>query len=363
VNVAVNTLPVDDSARDALLAQLPRLNAHAARLANLVYGCRSLSTFQAWDRALTWTWAYRAVSWRDVDRIRLAGAASDVWLAIVHDRGFCPDASLQWREHRGDAGLLAWTLSYEPLCAHLRTLLGVALEPKEVVLASDTRDRAPSENAVTLTFAIRDSTQDVLLSGAVSFDGTAVTMPEPAPLANDKTRIATLPIAFRIVIGDVRVSLGELRTLASGDVIAVGNSSIVRDGGCLRLECLGSRLTLTTRLTSAGARVEKIETTRISTARNLMQSQTELSPMTSPAAPVDVDTLPVVLNIDAGEISLSVAELSALAPGRVLSIERKLSDAPITVRINGRKIARGELVLIDDFLGVRIVELDSHGSD
>lgn len=88
-----------------------------------------------------------------------------------------------------------------------------------------------------------------------------------------------------------------------------------------------------------------------------MPSQAADSPLSA-----QVDALPVTLSFEAGEISLTVAELKALAPGAMLSFGRKLTDSPITVRANGQVLGTGELVLIDDFLGVRIVELRDHGS-
>ena len=76
-----------------------------------------------------------------------------------------------------------------------------------------------------------------------------------------------------------------------------------------------------------------------------------------------IEALPVALTFEAGELSLTVGELQALAPGTMLSLGRSLDDSPITVRANGQTFATGELVLIGDFLGVRILERRSHGSD
>ena len=90
-------------------------------------------------------------------------------------------------------------------------------------------------------------------------------------------------------------------------------------------------------------------------------------PGTEPHAPARVvrdDTLnglQVVLAFEVGELALSVGELRALAPGYVCPLGRRLEDAPVTVRANGEPVARGELVLVDDFLGVRIVEVLGHG--
>lgn len=64
----------------------------------------------------------------------------------------------------------------------------------------------------------------------------------------------------------------------------------------------------------------------------------------------------VSLAAQVGTITTSIDKLFALKSGDVLSMN-ELLDSPLTLMLNGRPVARGELVAVDDNFGVRILEL------
>ncbi|MGZ5966117.1 MAG: FliM/FliN family flagellar motor switch protein [Polyangiales bacterium] len=65
--------------------------------------------------------------------------------------------------------------------------------------------------------------------------------------------------------------------------------------------------------------------------------------------------LPLAVRIEAGSATLSAREWAALAVGDVLVLDRRVGD-PVTLRIGGKALARGELVEVDGALAVRITE-------
>jgi flagellar motor switch protein FliN/FliY len=69
-----------------------------------------------------------------------------------------------------------------------------------------------------------------------------------------------------------------------------------------------------------------------------------------------VGHVPVSLTALIGSVSLSVEQLFALKKGEVLAMNESL-DAPITLQLNGKPVARGELVAVEDHFGIRITEL------
>jgi flagellar motor switch protein FliN/FliY len=71
------------------------------------------------------------------------------------------------------------------------------------------------------------------------------------------------------------------------------------------------------------------------------------------AAPLDV---PVTLTVELGRVNLSVTRLADLKPGDVVELGRH-SRAPVELTSSGRLVARGELVLIDTDLGVRVTNV------
>ncbi|HEY8163047.1 MAG: flagellar motor switch protein FliN [Methylocystis sp.] len=57
--------------------------------------------------------------------------------------------------------------------------------------------------------------------------------------------------------------------------------------------------------------------------------------------------IPVVLQVVVGSTTLPVAELLNLGRGAVIPLDSHVGD-PVEVLINGREIARGEVVVIED---------------
>jgi flagellar motor switch protein FliN/FliY len=53
---------------------------------------------------------------------------------------------------------------------------------------------------------------------------------------------------------------------------------------------------------------------------------------------------------------MPVGELLKLAPGAVLELDRKVGEA-IDILVNNRLVARGEVVLVEDRLGVTMTEI------
>ena len=70
---------------------------------------------------------------------------------------------------------------------------------------------------------------------------------------------------------------------------------------------------------------------------------------------------PVVVRVEIGAVSLAARQWAALKPGDVLQTGRRIAE-PVTLRIAGREVARGDLVSVEGELGVRIRELGREGS-
>jgi flagellar motor switch protein FliN/FliY len=64
----------------------------------------------------------------------------------------------------------------------------------------------------------------------------------------------------------------------------------------------------------------------------------------------------VTLSVELGRISLTVSRLADLKPGDVVELGRH-SREPVELTSGGRIVARGELVMIDTELGVRVTHV------
>ena len=66
--------------------------------------------------------------------------------------------------------------------------------------------------------------------------------------------------------------------------------------------------------------------------------------------------VPVQVSAVLGRARMDVGELLRLGPGAVLELDRKVGEA-IDIYVNNRLVARGEVVLVEDKLGVTMTEI------
>lgn len=62
------------------------------------------------------------------------------------------------------------------------------------------------------------------------------------------------------------------------------------------------------------------------------------------------------VTVELGRTRMTVRDLLALSPGTVLELDRA-ADGPADLLVNGRLIARGEVVVVDEDFGLRITEI------
>lgn len=62
------------------------------------------------------------------------------------------------------------------------------------------------------------------------------------------------------------------------------------------------------------------------------------------------------LTVELGRARMTVRELLALSPGAVIELDRA-AGSPADLLVNGRLIARGEVVVVDEDFGLRITEI------
>ena len=66
--------------------------------------------------------------------------------------------------------------------------------------------------------------------------------------------------------------------------------------------------------------------------------------------------VPVNISAVLGKANMSVSQLLKLNKGSVLELDRKVGEA-IDIFVNNRLVARGEVVLVEDRLGVTMTEI------
>lgn len=253
------------------------------------------------------------------------------------------------------AGLLSW----------LARELGIAPEASAVLAIG------PDELAPLLGLELLAIDATVRLGMLRSTARVAVSVPEldrtpVLPPLEALHRLGDTPLSLPVVIGVGLARAGDLRDLGLGDVVVVdqrvsllvaptaSSGALVREvapeagfsRGRVRVRVEGSR----GELAAATAQAEgetMIDETGATMQLPALEEGARLAE--------DLAELPLAVRVEIGDATLAAREWAALGPGDVLVLDRRVGD-PVSLRIGGRVLARGELVEIDGALGVRITE-------
>jgi type III secretion protein Q len=156
--------------------------------------------------------------------------------------------------------------------------------------------------------------------------------------------LAGLPVEIACWVGRTVVTLGELRGLRPTDLIVAQASRagqakvdlVVGRTLAFAAEVLHNRVTITDR------------------PRRLMAEET--GPPGGPEIAGELDSVPITLVFELGRVQIALGELKTLAPGFSFDLGKDLR-APVDILANGKKIGTGELIQIDERIGVRVSQL------
>jgi flagellar motor switch protein FliN/FliY len=69
-----------------------------------------------------------------------------------------------------------------------------------------------------------------------------------------------------------------------------------------------------------------------------------------------IKDVPLEVTVELGRTNKTIREILDFSPGTIIELN-KLAGEPIDVLVNGKYIAKGEVVVIDDSFGIRITEI------
>ena len=152
--------------------------------------------------------------------------------------------------------------------------------------------------------------------------------------------VERLPMLARVVVGETRLTVAELRSLKTFDVLLMDPAGPFGEA-CLLVLSPRHRYPAT------------LKNQTLSVTSLMSQPET---PAPASTAAIPVEDLPVQLVFDVGSLEVTVGELRALNPGHTFELARSI-ERPVSIRANGQPVATGELVQIGDRVGVRLLEI------
>ncbi len=69
-----------------------------------------------------------------------------------------------------------------------------------------------------------------------------------------------------------------------------------------------------------------------------------------------LESVSVEVAVEIGRTHMTLGDALALAPGSIVTLDRP-TDQPVDLLVNGRPIARGEVIAVDEEFGLRVTEI------
>ncbi len=89
---------------------------------------------------------------------------------------------------------------------------------------------------------------------------------------------------------------------------------------------------------------------------NLLSAEDEIEPIRTGKDLEAVYDIPVQLSAVLGKATMQVSQLLKLGRGAVVELDRKVGEA-IDIYVNDRLVARGEVVVVEERLGITMTEI------
>ncbi|MBB1268976.1 type III secretion system cytoplasmic ring protein SctQ [Shewanella sp. SR44-3] len=145
-----------------------------------------------------------------------------------------------------------------------------------------------------------------------------------------------IPLPYALAIGQTSLSLKDAQSLEAGDIIFFDINYLKNEQAVLMIanRAMWRCHLVDNRITLIATEIEK--------------------PMSSDNT--DIQSLPINISFEIGEQLVTVAELSQLQEQFVFELSGSL-DQVVKLKANGKVLATGELVKVNDHLGVRVINL------
>ncbi|PDT90825.1 hypothetical protein CO669_07570 [Bradyrhizobium sp. Y36] len=191
-----------------------------------------------------------------------------------------------------------------------------------------------------------------------------------APAAVNRGLADSLATEACHTLGSLRLSYRDLAALRPGDVVALPQLPpdliVLRAQGrahAFRLTdenwvCLGHEVTERYRR-SLLERVNSMSEDHDPLPRTGADPQPDVAAADAPVA--TMAELGVIVDFDVGRMSIPLAQVQAWQPGAIVSLDRPALEngVEVAIRANGQLIGTGDLIRIDERIGVRITRVMS----
>jgi type III secretion protein Q len=328
---------------------------------------------ERWSKPIN-TWLARRTALKVMSagaELRLAWLERDSAPALMHLH--FKRYSYRWTCSLASLAALDARLAGAPFSAMPEALRSIVIQkllsdlmrglPAEVVQGMEGADiewgaGAPLEGGMSFPFELLNQAQGTVSTGqlVVATPETLEWLAQHLPFSEQQRAAFAdgLPLQARLEIGGARLSVSELAGLSAGDLIWIERAGLDKQGIHLFLQLQGEdhqaifKACWKHKALSIVARAAQEEMP----VREFAGSFSE-----NPAMRIDPSQLELPVSFDLGEIAVPFAELTHIGPGHVFQLAHEAADATVTVRIHGKQIAEGKLMVVGRRLAVRVTKI------
>ncbi len=333
-----------------LLDRLPRLTANEVETAQTLFK-------QPLEFAIGEDWRARfAFDPQPLNSCRcvidLKSDDDTIELGLGLDRVADPLGDQQWEDFDWRSRLLAWSSAHQKLLDGLEELFGALLPVR--LKTPQTASTNPERSWLSLAIVQQGQ---LLVTGAIGLPPSFVS----ALLLRRQTDLGrdcrALPIKLRAVVRGPRFQPERIAALNTGDVLVLGTHEQAFQAVNL---CQANQ---PGRIAQGQWHHDGIRILGAAIEERTNHGETAMTQTENTASDqIDIaGKLPVSLDFELGQVSVTVAELQRLQAGYVFELPQPIEGASVTIRANDQAIGRGELVAAGDTLGVRVLSWDEDG--
>lgn len=249
-----------------------------------------------------------------------------------------------------------------PVLEHASRALGVAVRfedfrparPEELLPASSIAFTLEAAGCPEVVFAALSPASPNLQGGADADPFIAALEALPR-LETGFLSWEGLPLAVRVVAAEMGLTMEEFVALEPGDVLLPPDWMPERSA--LRLDLYSDDRRIASADASLGGHVRNAEDADAgdpASPSNACMIASDFADVQEKTVMIS-DDLPVTVTFELENRTVTLGELKSLAPGYVFRLAVDPA-APVTIRANGRAVAKGRLVDVNGVPGVEIVE-------
>ncbi len=255
----------------------------------------------------------------------------------------------------------------------LATLFGSRARHQMLPADAPQSPLASESFAVAIPLEAGTSRHDIVIAApTAAWRNNLTADSETDPTRLERSQLHAVPVYLEAILPAPSLGLTELQALARGDVLLLpnGQKMIVQLQAAGRLVAAGQagaqggqlsvRLLATNTYSGSHTAMSEQPNTAPRSKQQLSSAQTPEAIRTGETNLESPDGIPVEIHIRLGQVVMPLGELQELRAGAVVPLDRSLDDA-VEILAGNKLVARGEIVAVEDQLGVRILQVaDPH---